>query len=159
MPTTTPREAKRQRPLDDFPAEALRNRAGGDHAFVALQDEAVAEEMADARYLEHHSYYIEHGVSNEVFNIGVHRNVFDEGDFLDTLGSIGVEHSYAASPAQMTRGRKEVVLSHLSSDHRELCTGKGGADEREWQSWLDLDACEVMIEEEARQCLLARPIS
>ena len=32
------REAKRQRILDDFPAEALRNKPGGGHAFAALQE-------------------------------------------------------------------------------------------------------------------------
>ena len=156
------REAKIAKLLDGLPLS--HQRAGGErgksagrggssrvdspYAF-ALSDEDAADKITGRRFEEHKAHYTEHGVSKEVLEFGAHRNVFCE----DNLNEAGEQALAITTASRVKQGRKEVFLAHLPAEHRELFTDKGGADEKEWKSWLDLDACEVMTEEESERAI------
>ena len=105
--------------LDDFPSAALKKDSGV--SFATFDDESAVDSFARQRYDQHRDYYLDHAVSEECFAFATSRSSFEQQD----------------APK---RSRKEIKLSELSSEQVQLFTGAGGADSKEWNAWLELDA-------------------
>ena len=70
------------------------------------------------------------------FIFGVHRN-----DFYEKYHALAA----VAQPPEgvKKRGREEIKLGEMETQVRELFTGVGGSDEKEWKAWLSKEACDV----------------
>ena len=144
------REAKRQRAIE--PGERANFASEGCDAYMAATSPSYLSNKALDRYYKHEAAYLTSGVNVSEFMFGVRRNVFQ--DKYEALASTDGGNN---NGGVKKKGRKELKLSEISDEHRQLFVGKGGADEKEWSAWKMKEACEILSAAESRRVRKEKP--
>ena len=120
---------------------------------MAMVEEQFLEGHAKATFEGKSDPYEAEGISEEMFLFGVECN-----DFQEQYASL-FELAHTAQQAEVVKkkSRKEINLKDLDSATRELFEGEAGADQKEWNAWLQKDACEVLSLEESKRVLREKP--
>lgn len=148
------REAKRQRVTQPEVSSVSRDDAGSSSfCFLAMVEEQFLEGHAKATFEAKSNAYHAEGIDEETFLFGVERN-----DFQDQYASL-FESAHTAQQAEAVKkkSRKEIQLKDLDSVTRRLFEGDDGSDQKEWNAWLQKDACEVLSLEESKRVLREKP--
>lgn len=146
------REAKRLRVIHEEESGQVVSERTFDHsiAYMATEFPKFLSQEAKLHYASHEQGYMLHEVSQSQFLFGVKRKDFSER-YAELEDSAMQAQGQAA--AGKKKGRKEVRLTELSEEQRQLFTMAGGADEKEWRAWLDKEACEVMSLEKSEHIM------
>ena len=142
------REAKRLRVTAEENTETagVETEAGsGMFSFFAEESPKFLWKVARDSFHMHQAFYASEMVSEDAFMFGVKRN-----DFSDRYQKLNESAFQAAAPVKK-KARKEIRLSELTQDKKELFTGDGGSDTVEWQAWLQKEACEVISLSESQK--------
>ena len=143
------RESKRLRMLSSS-APSAPSDAPESSMFCYLVVEEPGRLMLEARrsYFSHEEFYKEHGIDLDVFEFGFRRNVFE-----DRYNAM-YDYAMGATPGTASgkkKGRKEILLKDLHDEHRQLFTGPGGSDEKEWSAWKEKEAVDILSPEESEK--------
>ena len=148
------REAKRQRAME--PSEQANFAKDGCDPHLAAYSPSYLNSKALDHYYKNEGSYMTDGINVSEFMFGVRRNYFrdkyealaaGEGPQTTTVGTAGMKK----------KGRKELKLSEISDEHRQLFVGTGGADEKEWSAWKVKEACEILSAAESRKVRREKP--
>ena len=142
-------EAKRQRAIE--PSEQANFTSEGCDAYLAATSTGYLNHKALDHYHKHEAAFLASGVNVSEFMFGVRRNSFQ--DKYKALASTEGGNSNGTKK----KGRKELKLSEISAEHRQLFVGQGGADEKEWSAWKMKEACEILSAAESRRVRKEKP--
>lgn len=124
----------------------------------AIEEEDFLTNQAKSEFACKAEYFQEMGLDEEEFLFGVERN-----DFHMRYLQMAEEMSFKVQSAEVPnlalkkKGRKEVQLGELEEHFKKQFTEPGGSGEREWQAWIEKDACEVLSIEESERIAARHP--
>ena len=108
-------------------------------AYLAAASPGYLRKRALDHYYKHESSYLNHDISAQDFMFGVRRNTFQE-----RYEALAATEKAGADSGAKKKGRKELKLSEVTDEQRQLFVGKGGSDEKEWSAWKMKEACEIL---------------
>ena len=137
------RETKRLRVTEEIDESALMlNENQASFVYLAVENKHFLRRRAMEYYKQHEYGFAQLEVSPEQFLFGFKRNVFD--DRYQVLAEHGYQAQKTGGAKTKKKGRKELRLAELRKEQQEMFTSPGGSDEREWNAWMQKEACEVL---------------